>query len=147
MRRKGIIMTKQLNNPRKSCRDIWNAFMCEGAKFSNHDIPYCPTTATSLPESIITWEEAKQLYKKALARKDADFHCNAFVCFYIDDYKFDGARGIWNNSTYALKVLWHNADQSIGSAAWRGVILSLYSEYNVFIFPFIVFTLFRVFCL
>ena len=127
-------MTKQLNNPRKSCRDIWNAFMCEGAKFSNHDIPYCPTTATSLPESIITWEEAKQLYKKALARKDADFHCNAFVCFYIDDYKFDGARGLWNNSTYALKVLRHFA----------GVITPDFSTYQDFPEPLKIYNTYRM---
>ena len=63
--------------------------MCEGARFSNHDIPFCPTTATDLPERIILWDEAKRLYKNALARKDISFFCNAFVCFYMDGYKFD----------------------------------------------------------
>ena len=29
---------------RKSCKDIWNGFMVEGAKFSINDIPYCPET-------------------------------------------------------------------------------------------------------
>ena len=115
-------MTIQLNNTRKGCHDIWNAFMCEGAKFSNHDIPFCPTTATSLPEGIILWDEAKRLYRKALARKDTDFFCNSFVCFYMDDYKFDGARGIWNNSAYALKVLRHFA----------GVITPDFSTYQDF---------------
>lgn len=101
----------QKNSPRKGCKDIWNAFMCKGANFrhSKHDIPLCPTTATSLPEAIIQWDEAKSIYKKALARKDKDFFHNAFVCFYFDDDKFDGPRGIWHNSAFTLKVLRHFA--------------------------------------
>ena len=86
--------------------------MCEGADFSKSksDIPFCPTTATKLPAAIIPWDEAKRLYRKALARKDKNFYCNAFVCFYLDDYKFDGPfRGIWRKSAYALKILCHFA--------------------------------------
>lgn len=127
-------MTIQLNNTRKGCHDIWNAFMCEGAKFSNHDIPFCPTTATSLPEGIILWDEAKRLYRKALARKDTDFFCNSFVCFYMDDYKFDGARGIWNNSAYALKVLRHFA----------GVITPDFSTYQDFPEPLKIYNTYRM---
>lgn len=101
----------QMNSPRRGCKDIWNAFMCEGANFrrSKHDIPLCPTTATALPEAIIQWDEAKSIYKKALARKDKDFFYNAFVCFYFDDDKFDGPRGIWHMSAFTLKVLRHFA--------------------------------------
>ena len=49
---------------RAGCRDIWNAFMCAGARYGVYDIPYCPTTATSLPNAIITWEDAKAIYKR-----------------------------------------------------------------------------------
>ena len=55
----------QKNATRKGCKDIWNAFMCEGADFTSHsriDIPFCPTTATEIPKDIITWDEAKRLY-------------------------------------------------------------------------------------
>ena len=38
--------------------DIWNAFMVENADFSNHDIPLCPTTATSIPSKLIAWNFA-----------------------------------------------------------------------------------------
>lgn len=99
----------QKNITRTGCKDIWNAFMCEGATFSKNDIPFCPTTADSIPHDIITWDEAKHLYKKALARKNAGFHYNAFVCFYMDDYKFDGSRGIWHDYKFVLKVLKHFA--------------------------------------
>ena len=99
----------QNNKTRAGCKDIWNAFMCEGATFSANDIPFCPTTADVIPEQIIQWDEAKRLYKNALARKDPNFQCSAFVCFYMDDYKFDGPRGIWHDCTFVLKVLKHFA--------------------------------------
>lgn len=53
---------------RRGCQDVWNAFMCEGAKYSSNDIPLCPTTAETLPAEIIPWDEAKHIYKTALAR-------------------------------------------------------------------------------
>ncbi len=94
---------------RNGCKDIWNAFMCEGSSFSENDIPFCPTTATCIPKTIITWDEAKRLYRNAKARKDENFFCDAFVCWYIDDYKFDGPRGIWHDYTSAYRVLCHFA--------------------------------------
>ena len=75
-------------------KDVWNAFMAEGAVFGNYDIPYCPTTAKTIPRRIITWDEAKAIFKKQI-KIDNHFKDDAFVCFYMDDYKFDGARGIW----------------------------------------------------
>ena len=95
--------------PRKGCKDVWNAFMCNGARFSLHDIPFCETTATSLPCYIITWEEAKDIYRRAIRKGDKNFQHLAFVCWYIDDYKFDSARGIWHNSRKALEILRHFA--------------------------------------
>lgn len=94
---------------RKDCRDVWNAFMCKEATFSKNDIPFCPTTAKSLPSQIIPWNEAKSIYKKAISRKDYEFTYDAFVCFYLDDYKFDGPRGIWHDCKFVLKVLKHFA--------------------------------------
>ena len=99
----------QNNVPRSGCHDIWNAFMCEGARYGAHDIPYCPTTAQTLPNAIVTWVEAKAIYKRKIASGDKDFHEDAFVCWYIDDYKFDGPRGIWHNSSFALRVIRHFA--------------------------------------
>ena len=119
---------------RKSCRDIWNAYMCEEASFSDHDIPFCPTTATSLPTAIIPWDEAKHIYKNALARRDNGFFYNAFVCWYIDDYKFNGPRGIWHDSKFALKVLSHFA----------GAITPDFSTYQDFPEPIKVFNTYRM---
>ena len=52
---------------RPGCKDIWNAFIVVGASFGKYDIPFCPTTATRIPDNQITWEEAKQIHKKHIA--------------------------------------------------------------------------------
>ncbi len=96
-----------MNNTTK--KDIWNSFMLDGAEFTSNDIPLCPTTAVQLPGDIITWDEAKVIYKKHRIKKEYDFKCDAFVCWYIDDYKFDGIRGIWHDYAFTLKVLQHFA--------------------------------------
>lgn len=51
---------------RKGCKDIWNAYMADGVIYSHHDIPFCPTTATKLPHSIITWENAGTFTEKSV---------------------------------------------------------------------------------
>lgn len=107
---------------RPGCRDIWNSYMVSDAHFSAHDIPDCPTTATTLPKTLITWEEAKSLYKKRLHRKEHKFIEDAFVCFYEDDYKFDGVRGIWHDTAHALEILHH----------FSGVITPDFSTYQDF---------------
>ena len=106
---------------RNGLKDIWNAFMAKDAFFCTGDIPFCPTTATTIPTSLITWEEAKSIYKKQL-KKDSHFICNSFVCFYIDDYKFDGPKGIWNDPQKALEILSH----------FEGIITPDYSTYQDF---------------
>ena len=118
---------------RNGCKDSWNAFMCNGADFSKNDIPFCPTTAEIVPKDIKTWEEAKQIYKREVA-KDKDFYCNAFICFYIDDYKFDGERGIWTRYNFALKVIKHFA----------GVITPDFSTYQDFPFPLKIYNTYRM---
>lgn len=103
----GIIISEKTSAVRPGCKDIWNAFMVEGAIFGKHDIPFCPTTATCLPKQMVTWEEAKQLHKKHLSNGEHDYHEDAFVNWYLDDYKFDGAHGIWHDYNQVLKILCH----------------------------------------
>lgn len=130
-RKDGIMYS---NKVRKGCKDVWNAFMVEGATFTSNDIPLCPTTATKLPKTVITWEEAKAIYKKHRIKKDLEFKHNAFVCWYIDDYKFDGPRGIWHDYNFALKVLCHFA----------GVITPDFSTYQDFPEPLKIYNTYRM---
>lgn len=99
----------RLSDVRTGCKDIWNAFMAEGATFGKHDIPFCPTTAKRIPTRQVTWEEAKQIHKKHISRKEYDYYEDAFVNWYLDDYKFDGIHGIWHDYKFALRVLRHFA--------------------------------------
>jgi len=122
------------NEIRNGCKDVWNAFMVKGATFTENDIPFCPTTAAELPHAVITWEEAKAIYKKHRIKKDADFKYDAYVCWYIDDYKFDGPRGIWHDYNFALKVLYHFA----------GVITPDFSTYQDFPEPWKLYNTYRM---
>lgn len=112
---------------RSGCKDIWNAFMVDGADFSksNYDIPLCPTTATELPTDIITYTEAKEIYKKQLKQGNKDFKFPSYVCFYEDDYKFDTSKGIWSFSNYAKRYLEH----------FDGIITPDFSTYQDFPAP------------
>lgn len=118
---------------RPGLKDIWNAYMANHAIFTGHDIPLCPTTATAIPKELITWEEAKDIYKKHLGEKVSLYH-DAFVCFYVDDYKFDGPKGIWNHPEQALSILKHFA----------GVITPDFSTYQDFPEPIKVYATYRM---
>ncbi len=119
---------------RSGCKDVWNAFMVKGATFTENDIPVCPTTAKEVPHDVITWEEAKAIYKKHRIKKDLEFKHDAFVCWYLDDYRFDGPRGIWHDYNFALKVLCHFA----------GVITPDFSTYQDFPEPLKVYNTYRM---
>ena len=96
--------------PRKGCKDIWNAFMVRGAAFSPNDTPYCPTTALSVPANLVSYEEAKTIHRNAMRNGHTDYCIKAFIHFWIDDQKFDGARkGIWQCPLEALEIIRHFA--------------------------------------
>lgn len=103
---------------RAGCKDNWNAFMVKGAEFTKNDIPFCPTTATQIPNKIISYSAAKTLCNKFKRYKN--FSVNAFVHFYIDDYKFDSNNGIWANWRKALKI-W-NTCRMRTFGYWYGVL-------------------------
>ena len=92
--------------PRKGTHDMWNAFMVEGASFTQNDIPICKSTDI-IPEGLISFDNAKAFYNKNI-KQSPDFKDNRFVHFYIDDQKFDGKEtGIWVAPFKALEILQH----------------------------------------
>ena len=93
---------------RRGCKDVWNAFMVRGAVYSPNDIPYCPTTAVSLPVSIVSYEEAKTIHRNAMHNGNTDYFVKAYIHFWMDDQKFDGKRkGIWTNPFEAFEIIRH----------------------------------------
>ena len=111
---------------RKGIKDVWwRPYMVAGAKFSKNDIPFCPTTAKTLPAMIITYKEAKEIYARELRRGNKWFTHLAFVCFYEDDWNFDSVLGIWFRSNHAYKILSHFA----------GIITPDFSTFQDFPYP------------
>lgn len=119
---------------RAGCKDIWNAYMVEGAVFSENDIPYCPTILTELPKEIITWVEARKLHKK-LIRKDKNYFCDSFICFYQYDQNFDGSRkSVWLFPWLAMNVIKH----------FKGIITADVSTFQDFPYPLKIFNTYKM---
>lgn len=128
-------MKKANSSKRSGLIDEWNAYMVKGATFTDNDIPYCPTTATKEPHNIITYEEAKNIYKENLHKKNYDFYIkDTFVCFYIDDQKFDSIYGVWFRPNMAVKILKH----------FEGVITPDFSTYSDFPYPLKIYNTYRM---
>ena len=103
--------------------DCWNAYMVQGASFSSHGIPKCPTTITEAPNNLIGFDEAKTIHNKETKAGKSAYHVNSFIHFFIDDQKFDGPRNsIWIHPQKALDIIRH----------FDGIICPDFSTYNDF---------------
>ncbi len=105
-----MLLNSNEKSIRKGCVDMWNAFMVQGAEFTNStDIPICPCTAKKIPKRLISYVDAKYLHKTNI-RSNPNYKVDAFVHFYLDDHKFDGPRnGLWFNPYKALDIIRHFA--------------------------------------
>lgn len=108
--------------------------MVYGAEFTDNDIPISERTCCLLPQKLIGFDDAKNIYKKTI-RKDPHFHIDAFIHFYIDDQKFDGKRSsIWLNPESLLEVAKHFA----------GVVSPDFSTYQDFPLPIKMYNIYRM---
>ena len=120
---------------RKGIKDVWwRPYMVSGAKFSDNDVPFCPTTATEMPALILTYKEAREMYRKEMRRHNKRFMSFAYVCFYEDDGDFDSFKGIWFRSSHAYKILSHFA----------GIITPDFSLYQDFPLPLKLWNVYRM---
>lgn len=119
--------------PRTGCQDMWNAFMLKDAEFViGSDIPICNGAKDIIPHELISYEDAKHIYKLKL-NKEPDFYVDAFVHFYIDDQKFDGPRdGIWNNPYKALEIIRHFAGAITPDFSTNADFPDAIKRYNTF---------------
>lgn len=111
---------------RKGIRDIWwNAFMVKECRnWTKGDVPFCPTAKIEIPAELLTWLEAITLHNKMI-RKNKNYKYDAYICFYCDDYKFDGLHGIWNDYNKAIEIIRH----------FSGIITPDFSTYKDFPTP------------
>ena len=76
---KGSVNVMSQRQVRAGCRDMWNAFMVEEASFTSNDIPICPCTAKNSPTKLISYEQARLIYKEYRKKGFTDLFINAFV--------------------------------------------------------------------
>lgn len=118
---------------RRNLKDVFNAFMVNGATFTTNDIPTCPTTG-DIPEKVVTFKEAKTIYSKEI-RKNRNFKNNSYVCFYEDDQDFDGTRtSVWLHPKPAYEILKH----------FKGIITPDFSTYQDFPMPLKMYNTYRM---
>jgi hypothetical protein len=108
--------------------------MVSGAKFSEHDIPFCSTTTSDIPALILTYKEAKEIYHKEMRKGNKGFLHMGYVCFYEDDSDFDSVYGIWFRNNHAYKILSHFA----------GIITPDFSTYQDFPYPLKIWNIYRM---
>lgn len=110
---------------RPSLLDIWwNAFMVKDCSEWDNGIPFCKTLREEIPESLVNWKQAKSIYKNKYSR-NKNFRCKAYICFYIDDFLFDGIHGIWFDYNKAIEIIKH----------FGGIITPDFSTYADFPVP------------
>ena len=88
-------------------KDCFHAFMVEGAVFDGYyDIPFIPQNSSFEINNLIPYVETlNHTYKNG-----------DVVHFYLDDYRFDGPKGIWNGITSRI-----NSKRSFDLSRFNGV--------------------------
>lgn len=94
--------------PRSSCKDIWNSSLLKDATYDRYDIPFCPTTATEIPNALISIPNAKAIFKNEIKKGNIDFKIDAFIHPYCDDQTFDGPKeGFWIKPDKYIELAHH----------------------------------------
>lgn len=93
---------------RLSLKDIWwNAFMVKDCKeWDKYNIPFCRTLREEIPEDLVIWKQAITIYRNQI-KKNKNFKCKAYICFYLDDCLFDTVNGIWFDYNKAFEIIKH----------------------------------------
>lgn len=122
---------------RTSLKDIWNSFMITGADFTPlSDMPITPCISNTVPVKLISYVDAKTKYNKEIKSTPA-FKEDAFIHFYLDDYKFDGhVSGVWSNPSSLLELSKH----------FSGIITPDFSTYADFPDPLKRYNTYRMRC-
>ena len=94
---------------RPGIKDMWNAYLHEGAKWTENENPIVKTTATSPPTNAISYRAAKNI-NKLMHKNEPNYKIDAFIHFYIDDDQFDcKTKGLWAKPEDFFKIASHFA--------------------------------------
>lgn len=76
-----------INEVKKSCKDVFHAFMVKGAKFDGYyDMPTIPQNCDLEIKKLVPYDKT---YRH-------NYNPGEVVHFYLYDQLFDGTKGIWN---------------------------------------------------
>ena len=97
------------NATRGGIKDLWNAYLLEGAEWTKNGNPVVKTTATEQPKAVVSYKDAKCIDK--LKRKnEPNYKVDAFIHFYLDDEQFDcKTSGLWIKPEEFFSVASHFA--------------------------------------
>ena len=100
-------------------KDCFHAFMVEGAVFDGYyDIPFIPQNSSFEINNLIPYVETlNHTYKNG-----------DVVHFYLDDYKFDGPKGIWNGITSRI-----NSKRSFDLSRFNGVSAIISPDFSLYL--------------
>ena len=94
---------------RSGIKDMWNAYLLDGAEWTAQENPVVKTTATLPPTNVVSYRTAKEI-DKSKRRSEPDYKTNAFIHFYLDDDQFDcKTSGIWAKPEKLFKIASHFA--------------------------------------
>jgi hypothetical protein len=104
----GKIFTKN-NATRSGIRDSWNAYLLEGAEWTEQENPIVRSTATTPPTEVVSYRTAKDIDK--IKRKiEPDYKIDAYIHFYLDDNQFDcKTNGLWAKPEEFFRIASHFA--------------------------------------
>lgn len=122
------------NNLYSFSKTLWHSIEDNDEFFNNLGYPICVPSNQSVPKRIISWTEARKIYKDMI-KINTHFRIDAYVHFYLDDQNFDGPyKGVWNNPIEAFEILKH----------FKGIITVDYSTYIDFPEPIKQFAIYRM---
>ncbi|MCR4687890.1 MAG: DUF4417 domain-containing protein [Lachnospiraceae bacterium] len=129
-------MKDYLLKERKELVDMWNAFMVDGATFTENDIPICPTfIPDGIPTDFISYHDATILHNEEISNGNYDYKVNKCIHFYIYDQYFDRPEdGIWTHPYEALDIINH----------FNGIITPDFSTFLDFPHPIKIYNTYRM---
>lgn len=99
----------KLHATRAGIKDLWNAYLLEGAEWTASGNPVVDTTAEHPPKAVVSYKTAREIYNSKRI-SEPDFRINAFIHFYIDDDQFDTkTEGLWAKPEEFFRIASHFA--------------------------------------
>ena len=97
------------NAVRAGIKDLWNAYLLEGAEWTTNGNPVVETTASKPPRKVVSYRTAKEI-DESRRKSEPNYKIEAFIHFYVDDDQFDcKTEGLWAKPEEFFRIASHFA--------------------------------------